>query len=104
MNSRDNVARSRPAAGGQHRLRPGDQITYLIAQLQGTPGGHHLPAGAHQDGVTGRGAQPREDPADRRLGEAQLSGGVLDTAMLEKGVQPFQQIEIHMRQRNTVLI
>ena len=65
-------------------------------QGQGTRGGAHAPAHAHQQRVAQQVAQARQGIAHRRLGQRQALGGAGDVLFTQQHVQNAQQVEVEV--------
>ena len=87
---------------GEHGLGASDEVAHLVAQFEGARRGDHRAAVADEDRVAGGLSQPAEDAAHRRRGQVQRGRGILHAAVLQQGIQPDQQVEVHLIQSNPV--
>jgi hypothetical protein len=83
-------------ARGGEALQGQQQFAGIGRQLFGACGGHDAPAGFHEQGVAGNGAQFVEQVAHGGLRHAQALGGGGDAAGLHHGHQHAQEVSVQL--------
>jgi two-component system response regulator AtoC len=85
------------AALSDQRLDVGQALAERARQLQRQARGHHPAATAHEQVIVEHAAQPRQRPADRRLGQPQTPGGRGDAPLVDERLQRGEEVQVRAR-------